>query len=358
MLAGMEFNYRCPRWLPDGHSQTIWPALYARAWSGERPRYVRTRWEAPDGDFVDVDWLQLAPARHDGQCRRPRALLVLFHGLEGSSGSHYALAMAHRARSLGWAFAVPMFRGCSGEPNRAARAYHSGDWQEVEWILRRMQDWKDRQLGADATLFVAGVSLGGNALLRWAQQQGEHARGRAAAIAVISAPLDLAACGHALHRGFNRLSYERMFLASMKHKARLKARQFPDLFDLQRVLRARSLFDFDDAFTGPLHGFGGADDYWRRASSRPHLSALRIPTLLLNARNDPFVPDSVLPATGEVPDCVTLWQPRCGGHVGFVEGRWPGQLFGMPRAVTDWMLASCATIGTKGPGGPQEEGDG
>ncbi len=385
----MEFHYRPPRWLPDGHSQTIWPALYARAWSGERPRYVRTRWDAPDGDFVDVDWLQPVLGDHDFRgvsCRdagreaplaneaggrngeavkteggpssvggqRKPALLVLFHGLEGSSASHYALAIADRARSLGWAFAVPMFRGCSGEPNRAARAYHSGDWSEVDWILARMQAWKDEHLGPEAALFVAGVSLGGNALLRWAQQQGTRAMERASALAVISAPLDLAACGHALHRGFNRVSYERMFLASMKHKARQKAAQYPDLFDLQRVLRARSLFDFDDAFTGPLHGFGGADDYWRRASSRPHLHALQIPTLLLNARNDPFVPASVLPAAGDVPDCVTLWQPKAGGHVGFAEGRWPGQVLGMPQAVTDWMQATCATISNKGHGAPQE----
>ena len=395
MLAGMEFNYRCPRWLPDGHSQTIWSALYARAWRGKRPRYTRIRWDAPDGDFVDVDWLQSdpgqrarsswhgadaasahsqpgrragavaapvsavrpAPARPCAQGRQ-EALLVLFHGLEGPSASHYALAMADRARELGWAFAVPMFRGCSGETNRAARAYHSGDWSEVDWILQRMQDWKDAQLGPAAPLYVAGVSLGGNALLRWAQQQGEQAQDLASAIAVISAPLDLAACGHALHRGFNRVSYERMFLSTMKHKARHKARQFPGLFDLQRVLRARSLFDFDDAFTGPLHGFEGADDYWRRASSRPHLSALRIPTLLLNARNDPFVPASVLPTRAEVPDCVTLWQPGAGGHAGFAGGHWPGQLFGMPRAVTDWMRATCATMGNKGLVGSLEVGDG
>lgn len=326
-------NDQAPRWLPDGHSQTIWSALYARAWSGERPRFVRTRWESPDGDFVDVDWLQDSATAQPGQ----QALLVLFHGLEGSSSSHYALSFADQARSLGWAYAVPMFRGCSGEPNRMARAYHSGDWHEIDWLLQRLHAWKRAHLGERAPLYVAGISLGGNAVLRWAQQLGAGARDYVAALAAISAPLDLAACGHALHRGFNRMSYERMFLASMKRKARIKAGQYPGLFNQQRVARARSLFEFDDAFTAPLHGFAGAADYWRRASSRPHLQQLQVPTLLLNARNDPFVPAGSLPRREDVAACVTLWQPAQGGHAGFVQGRWPGQVTGLPRDVTGWM---------------------
>lgn len=329
-----QFHYHPPHWLPEGHSQTIWSALYARCWHGRAPGFTRTRWDTPDGDFVDVDWLE-APAAQ--AATRPGALLVMFHGLEGSSASHYVQAFADYARSHGWAFAAPMFRGCSGHVNHAARAYHSGDWHEIDWLLQRLHDWKLQQLNRAAPLYAVGVSLGGNALLRWAQELGPAATQRVAALAAISAPLDLAACGHALHRGLSRLTYERMFLSTMKRKARLKWAQYPELFDLPLALQARSLQDFDDVFTGPLHGFASAADYWNKASARPHMRALRLPTLVLNALNDPFVPQHCLPLPDDVPTNVTLWQPAHGGHVGFAQGRWPGHVLGLPAAVGAWL---------------------
>ena len=262
---------------------------------------------------------------------RAAPLLVLFHGLEGSSRSHYALAFAHRAAQLGWSYAVPHFRGCSGEINRAPRAYHSGDYEEIGWMLGRLRARHERPLAA------VGVSLGGNALLRWAEEAGDSAAATACAVAAICSPVDLAAGGMAIGRGFNRQVYTRMFLRSMKPKALAKWDQHPGLFDRERLKAARTLYEFDDVFTAPLHGFSGTLDYWARASAAPQLARVRLPTLVLNARNDPFVPGDALPRAPEVGAWVTLWQPDHGGHVGFPGGRFPGHLMTLPEAVLDWL---------------------
>jgi uncharacterized protein len=316
-------NYQAPVWLPGGHLQTIWPALYARPVHGPRPRYRRERWATPDGDFVDVDWLLGEP--HD-------TLLVLFHGLEGSSTSHYAQAFADFARENGLAYAVPHFRGCSGELNHGPRAYHSGDYEEVGWMLSQ---FRARHAGP---IVAVGVSLGGNALMRWAGEMGAAAAQVVTAVASVCSPLDLTASGHAIGRGFNRQVYTRMFLRSMRPKAMKKLVQHPGLFDARRLQAARDLYEFDDVFTAPLHGFKNTDDYWARASAKPHLASIRIPALAVNARNDPFVPASSLPKMSEVGASVTLWQPAHGGHVGFAQGRLPGHLRAMPDEVGGWLL--------------------
>jgi len=316
--------HRGPRWLPGGHAQTIWPALCSRHHLGPRPRYTRERWDTPDGDFVDIDFLQ-----SDAPADAP--WLVLFHGLEGSSSSAYALAFAEVARQRGWHYAVPHFRGCSGELNRAPRAYHSGDFAEIGWILARL-----RQRAA-APLRVVGISLGGNALLRWAQEMGDSAAATAAAVAAVCSPIDLVAGGMALGRGLNRRIYTPMFLRTMRPRALAKWDQHPGLFDRERLRAARTLFEFDEVFTGPVHGFQGALDYWTRASAKPRLAAIRIPALVVNALNDPFVPAASLPSAHEVGRCVTLWRPAHGGHVGFASGRFPGHVTAMPQAVSAWL---------------------
>ena len=257
---------------------------------------------------------------------------MLFHGLEGSSASAYAQAFASVARARGWACSVPHFRGCSGELNLAPRAYHSGDFEEVGWILERLRTRHG------APLLVVGVSLGGNALLRWAEEAGEAAARTASAIAAVCSPVDLAAAGRAIDRGLNRLLYARMFLATMKPKALAKLRQHPGLFDRERLAAARTLYEFDDVFTAPLHGFRDTPDYWRRASARPQLARIRIPALVAHAANDPFVPAHSLPRATEV-GRVSLWQPRQGGHVGFPQGRFPAGVLAMPEAVCDWLAA-------------------
>ncbi|WP_307691130.1 YheT family hydrolase [Variovorax ginsengisoli] len=326
-------DYIAPRWLPGGNLQTIWPALYARRHEGTPPAYRRERWTTPDGDFIDVDFLDApaAAAATGGAC----PLLVLFHGLEGSSRSHYAEAFAAYAAMHGWAFAVPHFRGCSGEINLAPRAYHSGDFEEIGWVLQRLRAQHDAAGGGP--MLAAGVSLGGNALLRWAEEAGSEAARTARAVAAISAPLDLAAGGEAIGRGFNRLVYTRMFLATMKPKALAKLAQHPGLFDRDRLLAARDLYAFDDVFTAPLHGFRNTADYWARGSAKPHLHTIDVPTLVVNARNDPFVPAASLPRQADVGAHVTLWQPAHGGHVGFAQGPPPGHVRGLPERVGDWL---------------------
>ena len=320
-------DFRAPWWLPGGHAQTIWPARLSRrhpAPDGRPPRYRRERWTTPDGDFIDVDHLDEGAA--------PGApLLVLFHGLEGSSQGAYALAFAHWARQHGWHYVVPHFRGCSGELNLAPRAYHSGDFEEIGWILGRLRARHGRPLRA------VGISLGGNALMRWAEEAGDSAAQTALAVAAVCSPLDLAASGHAIGRGFNRQVYTRMFLQTMRPRALAKLAQHPGLFDRRKMLAARDLYDFDNLFTAPLHGFKDTDDYWARASAKPHLRRIRIPALLLNARNDPFIPAASLPRQQDVGRQVTLWQPAHGGHVGFPQGRFPGHLHSLPEGVMAWM---------------------
>lgn len=323
-------EYRAPVWLPGGHAQTIWSALYARRWHDQPKPGVRERWDTPDGDFVDVDF-QVAS-------RPDRPLLVLFHGLEGSSQSHYAQAFADWAAAQDVQLALPHFRGCSGELNHAPRAYHSGDHQEIDWLLARLRQ-RHRAEGGEH-LVAAGVSLGGNALMRWAAEHGRVAEQSADAVAAICSPLDLMESGRAIGQGFNRQVYTRMFLRTMKPKALAKLAQHPGLFDRQALLAARDLYEFDNVFTAPLHGFKNTDDYWRKASAKPLMRDIRLPALVLNALNDPFVPAVSLPGASEVSRSVTLWQPEQGGHVGFVQGGWPGHVCGLPDAVGSWLLSA------------------
>jgi len=239
------FHYRAPWWLPGGNAQTIWAARVSRRHAGPAPQWQRERWTTPDGDFIDVD-----TARHDTRADAP--LLVLFHGLEGSSESQYAIAFADFAARSGMAFAVPHFRGCSGELNWAPRAYHSGDHQEVDWVLARFASQHPHR-----PLVAVGISLGGNALLRWAGEWGEAASRRVRAVAAVCSPLDLAAGGHAIGRGFNRLVYTRMFLSTMVPKALQKWQQFPGLFD--RVARVSG----HGRLLGPGFGQAGAGRHSR-----------------------------------------------------------------------------------------------
>jgi predicted alpha/beta-fold hydrolase len=325
-------NYVAPRWLPGGNLQSIWPALCARrVLHGALPQFRRERWTTPDSDFIDVDYLVAESTTQQ------QGMLVLFHGLEGSSSSHYAHAFADFARTHNMAYAVPHFRGCSGELNLGPRAYHSGDHAEIGWVLQRL-----RQQNSGPTVAV-GISLGGNALLRWAQEMGSAAGAVASAVAAVCSPIDLAAGGHAIGKGFNRLVYTRMFLKTMKPKALRKLEQHPGLFNREAMLQANDLYDFDNVFTAPLHGFKNTDDYWLRASAKPHLRSIKIPALVVNALNDPFVPASSLPTQNEVGANVTLWQPAHGGHVGFPQGRPPAHVRAMPEAVGGWLIQHIAS---------------
>lgn len=307
----MSVHLNSPWWLPGAHLQTIYPLLRKPPPLALR----RQQLETPDGDFLELDWLDRAPDN--------APLLVLFHGLEGSSNSHYARSLLHACRQKGWRCVVVHFRGCSGRPNRLARAYHSGDSAEIGWIIESLAAHRN-----GAPLFAAGVSLGGNALLKWLGEQEQAAQCWLDAAVAICPPLDLTISGHALSRGFNRI-YTHHFLGTLKPKALEKLARFPGLFERERLLRARTLHAFDDVFTAPVHGFAGADDYWLRASSRPWLRGIRLPTLLLTTANDPFVPAQALPSAAERSQQLRHEHMSSGGHVGFVTGSFPGTL--------DWL---------------------
>ncbi len=304
--------YHAPAWLPGGHLQTIFPALCLKP---DLPDLRRERWSTPDQDFIDIDFLDSPGSQ---------ALVVLFHGLEGSSRSHYARALLRLLAQRGYAGAIPHFRGCSGELNQAPRFYHSGDSQEIGWILQRM-----RELAGPRKLYAAGVSLGGNALLRWLGEQ-QHQASLVDAAAAVSAPLNLAAGGAALGKGMNRL-YTQMFLRTLKPKCELKLQQYPGLFNRQAMLSARNLYEFDNVVTAPLHGYRDTDDYWQRASAGPILTDIRVPTLVLNARNDPFLPAHHLPQRAS--SSVLLEYPVGGGHVGFAQGQLPGHVDWLPQRL-------------------------
>lgn len=275
--------------------------------------YRRERLELGDGDFLDFDWV-------DGEPGAP--VVVLFHGLEGDSASNYARALMHAAKQRGWTGVVAHFRGCSGEDNRLPRAYFAGDSEEVERILTHV-----KRRHPDAALYAAGVSLGGNALLKWLGESGERGRLLVTRAAGVSAPLDLTAAGNALDSGFNRRVYTARFLVTLKQKALRKAAQFPGVLDAEKIAAATTFREFDTHVTSVLHGFRDADDYWRSVSAKPLLKTIAVPTLVLNALNDPFLPAWALPTAADVSPAVTLEQPASGGHVAFPldgtqDGRW------------------------------------
>lgn len=311
--------YAAPFWLPGGHPQTIYPSLFPPP----AVPLARERWDTPDGDFIDVDFAGPPGAR---------SLVVLFHGLEGGSDSHYARALAAHAMATGCRLAMPHWRGCSGEPNRKPRAYHSGDSQEVDWVLRRLRSESGRPL------LAIGVSLGGNALLKWLGERGEDAKTLVERAAAVSAPIDLPAAGAALDGGLNRLVYTRMFLSTLKPKSLAKLEVFPGLYEGERVRAALTFRQFDDAFTAPVHGFRDVDHYWSSAASGPWLERIRVPALLLNARNDPFLPEhALLAAARNAAPSVVLEFPRTGGHAGFLSGPFPGRHSWLPQRLFQFL---------------------
>ncbi len=318
------------------HLETIWAAKAAKPHpKAQAIRYHRERWTTPDSDFIDVDFLTPSAAID-------RPMWVMFHGLEGSSQSHYARAFARYAQDHDLHFCVPHFRGCSGEINLAPRAYHSGDWQEIDWILRRI---KAQHLG---DVYAIGVSLGGNALMRWAGELGGAAGNVVRGVISICSPLDLVASGFHIGKGLNRYIYTPMFLRSMKPRALQKLAQYPSLFDKQKMLASTDLYEFDNVFTAPLHGFKNTEDYWTRASAKPHLASIQIPALAINAVNDPFIPNESLPQPSKVGRYVKLWQPKHGGHVGFAADcfkSFPGHLQTLPQVVGEFFKSGIVPNG-------------
>jgi predicted alpha/beta-fold hydrolase len=328
--------YRPPWWCRNRHLQTLWGPLLRRA---PRVAFRRERFTTADGDFVDLD-------RAEPAAPGPAPLLLVLHGLEGSSGSHYVAGLAAGALARGWRAVALNFRSCSGELNRLPRFYHSGETGDLDEVVRALLA---REPGVPVV--AAGISLGGNVLLKWLGEQGPAAPAALAGVAAISVPFDLVACARVLDRGFNRRVYTANFLRTMRAKVRAKAAGHPGFVDVARAVRARTFAEYDRVVTAPLAGFADEVDYWTRASSLPWLARIERPTLLLNARDDPFVPAGSLPPPSALSPAVRAEVTEHGGHVGFVEGRWPWAVgsWAETRALAFLGAAVAAAVALPGP---------
>ena len=298
-------TFRCAPWLRNPHAQTVWGKFVRRV-----PKVATVGECLPmgDGDVVDLQHLEAPPGA-------PR--LLLLHGLEGTVESHYVGGMLTQARERGWGATLMLFRGCGPSENVARRFYHSGETTDVARVFSHLRARWPR-----SSWCVAGVSLGGNVLLKWLGEQGSKVDPSLRAAVAVSVPFDLEAGARKISRGVGRV-YDRSFLRSLKRKALRKLARYPDLFDEARLLRARSVFDFDDAVTAPVHGFESGVDYYRRSSSIHFLAAIRVRTFLLSALDDPFLPAQVLERVGNIVatnPAIDLELTACGGHVGFVGG--------------------------------------
>jgi predicted alpha/beta-fold hydrolase len=307
-----ETIYSPAWWIPGGHLQTLWGKLFRR----QAPALTTLeRWDTPDGDFVELHRLSAAPGA-------PR--LLLLHGLEGTVRSHYAQGLLNEAARRGWGADLLIFRSCGAELNRTRRFYHSGETTDTAFVLERIADEYP-----DSPLAVAGVSLGGNVLLKFLGERGDNLPPQLKAAAAISVPFDLSLSSRRINRGFSRF-YQRFFLGSLRRKAQEKARRFPDLAPADKISGLRTLEDFDNLITGPLHGFRDAQDYYQRSSSLPWLEHIALPTLLLSAVDDPMLPPKVLDEVGEIAKHNPNLHPEFvkeGGHAGFIAGSLPWRPF-------------------------------
>ena len=324
MNRSSKDTYTPAWWVPGAHLQTLWGKLVRRLPT------VPTRaeqWTTPDGDTLEIRRLD-APV--NARVDVPR--LLILHGLEGTIRSHYIVGLLDQARRRGWAADVLIFRGCNGELPRASRFYHSGETTDLDFVVRRLV--RDHP---DQPLLAVGVSLGGNVLLKWLGERGEAVPSQLRAAAALSVPYDLERGARQLERGFSRL-YTFHFLRTLRRKALAKLAQEPGLFPEAPLRAARTLTDFDDAVTAPVHGFANARDYYTRSSARHFLSGIRRPTLLLSAYDDPFLPreilDDVALVAAKYHRLVVEFHAR-GGHAGFVGGQvpWRTHYYAEERAV-------------------------
>ncbi|MCI5850209.1 MAG: alpha/beta hydrolase [Sutterellaceae bacterium] len=320
----IQSDYRAPSWAVGAHVQTIVPARIS-----PRPavRYRREHWDTPDGDFMLFDWAEPGPAD-------PTApILIHFHGLEGSSESHYAVALMAEAVRHGWRGCVPHYRSCGGELNRLPRAYFAGDSEDCDWVVRSIHGRYP-----NAPIVLAGMSLGGNYVAKYAGDMGAAMHPYVRAAAAVGAPLDLVAGSEIVSHGANTL-YAKMFLATLREKVERKIEVFGDFIDVAAFRKVSTLSEFDEVYTAPVHGFKNGMDYWNRCSAKYVLPDVRVPLLLLNPLNDPFQPVWALPAEKDVSDFVFLEQPQEGGHIGFPTGKWPGVISWLPERLFKFFLS-------------------
>lgn len=323
LAVAEQTAYERPLGLFGGHLQTLVPYLLA---SVPEVDFRRERWELEDGDFVDVDWVDTSSSDNTVP------IVVLFHGLEGSSGSHYAKALMHEVSNKDWRGVVVHFRGCSGEPNRLPRVYYAGDSAEIQQLLARI-----KRMAGGAKVYAVGYSLGGNALLKWLGESKDIASQYLVKAAAISAPVDVGATAKALDSGWNRWLYTPVFVRTMRAKAMELADRFPGLLDKQRVESAATIHDIDNAVTSVLYGAKDATDYYVKNSAKPVLNQITLPVLMVNAKNDPFIPAENLPSQAEVSSSVTLDYHEHGGHVGFASSMFGGQIDWLPKKLINYF---------------------
>jgi hypothetical protein len=335
-------RFVAPGWLPGGHAQTLaGVALRAHVRAHRDVHRRRERIPTTDGDFLDLDWFE----SRDGATRaRPadvnaahRPLVLVLHGLEGSTNSGYVKVLARELAAAGLDSVGLNFRSCSGELNRGPRLYHAGETCDVEFVIEQLAA---RHPGRP--LAAVGFSIGGNMLLRWLGEAGERARDLLAAAAVVSVPFDIEAGARFMESSASRL-YLRHILPSLRAKVAAKRELLRGRIDVQRALRARTFFEFDDAATSRLYGFKDADDYYRRASCAPWLRGVRVPTLVVHALDDPFLPASAVPTAAITanPWLIPAISEH-GGHVGFIHGTpWAPRFFA-EEAVTEHLAQRIA----------------
>ncbi|GAB4349665.1 MAG: hydrolase [Gammaproteobacteria bacterium] len=310
-------SFRPAWWLPGPHAQTLWASTLRRR---PRPELCRERIELPDGDFLDLDWAEGG----DGP------LVLVLHGLEGSVESNYASGLLLQLQRRRFKAVLMHFRGCSGEPNRLERRYHSGETGDLAHLVDRLRDRFPRR-----PLAVVGYSLGGNVLLKWLGEQGDAAPVDAAV--AVSVPFLLGRVADRLEHGFSRL-YQWVLLRRMRINLRLKMDRVALPLDGVDIDRLDTFRRFDDAVTAPLHGFAGVEAYYQQCSSRQYLKGIARPTLILHALDDPFMTEDTVPGAEELGEGVTLELARRGGHVGFVDGRWPWRAgYWLERRIPEFL---------------------
>ena len=321
-------DYRPCRWLPGAHAMTVFASV---ARPLPRPRAGRPRWELADGDILDVDRLA-------GPCA-DAPVLVVCHGLEGSSRAPYVRGVVAAARARGLAALAMNFRGCSGEPNRLPRFYHSGETGDLAHVVERLVAERPGR-----PVLLCGFSLGGNVVVKYLGERGDDLPAEVRGAAVISVPFDLARSAAAIDGpGFWSWVYRERFLCRLREKALAKARRFPDRLDAAAIRAAATFSAFDGAVTAPVHGFDSARAYWARCSSGPFLAGVRRPLLAIAALDDPMVPADTLPleAARSNPQVELVVTPA-GGHVGFVSGRLRPSFWAEARAAAFLAgLAGC-----------------
>lgn len=328
-------SFNPPLILRNGHAQTILPVFLRRRL---RLVYERERLELDDGDFLDLDW---ARAEKRSSISALSQVAVLTHGLEGCAGNGYMRGMAAALNAAGWDALAWNFRSCSGEPNRLARFYHSGETGDLAAVIRHAAE-------RYSSIALVGFSLGGNIILKYLGAETPHPAVICAA--AISTPIDLASSARALdQRAANRI-YLRRFLKTLVGKVEAKALQYPGRFDTRGLRNVESFQEFDDRYTAPIHGFRDAGDYWQQSSSRQYLHRITVPTLLLNARNDPFLtPESFAFAEAEQNAHLFLEAPGSGGHVGFLDFAEKNPVWSERRAV-QFLGQKCSCPDLKLPG--------